>query len=156
MNRITGKHRLINILHLLIIMVLTSCIHDDEWVEHVSVGDCLPRFSVTLDDGGCYDSSIAGASVIVFFHTACVDCREELPLLDARYRAGEFAGRRVVCISRAESSASVAAFWREHHLTLPYSAQADRRIFDLFASAGIPRIYETDNQGIVVRITKAE
>lgn len=135
-------------------MVLASCVQDaDEWVERVAVGDHLPAFSVVLDDGTIYDSMAPGASVIVFFHTGCSDCLRELPLLDERYRAGVYEGKRVVCISRAEGAESVAAFWQEHHLALPYSAQPDRRIFDLFASAGIPRVYETDEEGVVVRIT---
>lgn len=143
---------------LALVALFASCIHDadDEWVEHVVVGGRLPAFSVLLDDGTRYDSTVPGASVIVFFNTACADCRRELPLLDARYKAGDFEGRRVVCISRAEETASVAAFWREHAMTLPYSAQADRRIFDLFASAGIPRIYETDEHGVVVSIGRPQ
>lgn len=138
-------------------MAVTSCIHDDdEWVERVAVGDRLPAFTVTLNDGTCYDSTEPGESVIVFFHTGCEDCQRELPLLDAQYKAGEFDGRRIVCISRAEGEGSVAAYWKAHGLTLPYSAQPDRRIYDLFATAGIPRIYETDAVGIVVRVTLAE
>ena len=134
-------------------MVLASCIHeDDEWVERVAVGDRLPAFTVTLNDGTRYDSTEPGESVIVFFNTSCTDCQRELPLLDARYKAGEFDGQRIVCISRAEEESSVATFWRANGLTLPYSAQPDRRIFDLFASAGIPRIYFVDEQGVVRQV----
>lgn len=134
-------------------MVLASCIHeDDEWVERVAVGDRLPAFTVTLSDGTRYDSTEPGESVIVFFNTSCTDCQRELPRLDTQYKAGEFDGLRIVCISRAEEEGSVAAFWQANGLTLPYSAQPDRRIFDLFASAGIPRIYITDAHGIVQQI----
>lgn len=138
-------------------MVLASCIHeDDEWVERVAVGDRLPAFTVTLSDGTRYDSTEPGESVIVFFNTSCTDCQRELPRLDTQYKAGEFAGQRLVCISRAEEEGSVAAYWRANGLTLPYSAQPDRRIFDLFASAGIPRIYTVDSCGIITNVLLAE
>lgn len=147
-----------NILYVLLLALFSSCIHDgdDEWVERVAVGDRLPAFAVTLSDGTRYDSAEPGETVIVFFNTGCTDCQRELPRLDAQYKAGEFDGRRIVCISRAEGEGSVAAYWQANGLTLPYSAQPDRRIFDLFASAGIPRIYETDAAGIVVRVTTAD
>lgn len=133
---------------------LTACIGEPDVEERVAVGDRLPAFRVTLDDGTEYDSSAPGPSVIVFFHTGCSDCQRELPELDARYKAGAYDGIRIVCISRAETAETVAPFWREHGLTLPYSAQPDRRIYDLFASSVIPRIYTTDERGIVIRIDK--
>lgn len=139
----------------LLVLFATSCIReDDEMIEHIGIGDRLPAFSVVMNDGSIYDSSAPGPSVIVFFHTQCVDCQRELPLLDARYRAGEFEGCRFVCIGRAESADDVAAYWRSAGLALPYSPQPDRRIFDLFATSGIPRIYESNAQGIVTRISR--
>ena len=142
---------------LLTSLFFVSCVtEDDEVIERVKVGDRVPVFAVDLSDGTHYDSRTAGASVIIFFHTDCADCQRELPLINARYARGEYADRRVVCISRAEGEAPVAAFWQSHGLTLPYSAQPDRRIFDLFASAGIPRIYETDATGTIIRVTLAE
>ena len=41
------------------------------------------------------------------------------------------------------------AFWEEKGLNLPYSAQNDRDIYSLFASSRIPRIYISDENGIV-------
>lgn len=32
---------------------------------------------------------------------------------------------------------------------MPYSAQTDRSVYALFATAGIPRVYVSDNNGIV-------
>lgn len=137
--------------------LLPSCINeDDSTIEYVAVGDKLPAFTVVLNDGSRYDSTQPGASVIIFFNTSCADCQRELPRLDSQYKAGEFEGQRVVCISREEEEASVAAFWLSNHLSLPYSAQTDRRIFNMFASAGIPRSYETNDQGIIIHITKFE
>ena len=54
-----------------------------------------------------------------------------------------------VCISRAQSGNDVAAYWQAQGLNMPYSAQTDRSVYALFATAGIPRVYVSDNNGIV-------
>lgn len=132
-----------------------SCItEEDTPTERIGVGDHLPAFTVVMSNGEVYDSEAEGRSLIVFFHTSCADCRRELPRLNEQYQAGEYDGFRVVCISREEEARSIETFWQANALTLPYSAQPDRRIYSLFASSGIPRIYETDAHGIVVRVTK--
>ncbi len=131
---------------------------DDEVVERVRVGDRLPAFSVamTMADGsqGLFSTQhLLGATVVVLFHTTCPDCQRELPRLNAYYehhRRDE--GFQLVCVSRAEGQESVAAFWADNGLTMPYAAQQDRRIYDLFASAVIPRVYFADANGTVTRI----
>ena len=52
-------------------------------------------------------------------------------------------------ISRAEDEASVASYWAEEGLTLPYYADPSRTIYSLFADATIPRIYISDAQRVV-------
>lgn len=54
-----------------------------------------------------------------------------------------------MCISRAQSGNDVAAYWQAQGLDMPYSAQTDRSVYALFATAGIPRVYVSDNNGIV-------
>ena len=56
-----------------------------------------------------------------------------------------------MAISREEDEASVAAFWADNGLQMPYSAQTDRSIYNLFATSIIPRIYFCSD-GIVTRI----
>lgn len=131
---------------------------DDEVKEYVRVGDRLPVFTVETvnSDGtaGVFSSDrLMGETIIVFFHTTCPDCQRDLPKLDSYYRQhrGDD-GFQLVAISRAEGAESVAAYWKEHDLTMPYSAQTDRRVYDLFASAMIPRVYYCTAQGIVTRI----
>ena len=135
-----------------------SSIRDDEdEEERVKVGDPVPVFSVDMVEGGEVTTfstgHLKGETVIVFFHTGCPDCRRELPKLNEyylRHKAdGEF---QMVAISRGEGAEAVASFWSEHELQLPYSAQTDRRIYDLFASSVIPRVYFVSAQGIVTRV----
>ena len=48
---------------------------------------------------------------------------------------------RFVCIAREEDAADIAAWWSDNGLSLPWSAQPDRRVYNMFANTGIPRIF---------------
>lgn len=131
--------------------LLASCINEAEErtpsTPEVEVGDRLPAFRVTMNDGSRLDNeSLRGkASVIVFFSTECTDCQQELPVLNRFYLA--HAGDslfRMACISRAQGEAPILSYWRSHDLSLPFSAQPDRAVFDLFAHSRIPHIYISD------------
>lgn len=125
----------------------SSCITEDmpESKEYIGIGDNLPFFELTTDDGHQLntDSLRGKRSMIVFFNTDCADCRQELPIID-RVAARCSGDVTTICISREEGATEVAEYWRANGLTLPYSAQTDRSIFNLFASSGIPRIYISD------------
>lgn len=141
------------------LVICSACFHEDpDDYDVVHIGDAVPHFVVTLTDGTTYDSSVRDGrgATIIFFSTTCSDCQRELPLLDARYRQGEFADQHVLCISREETDGAVAAFWRDHDLTLPVAPQTDRRVYNLFATMGVPRIYTVDSRGIITDIVLAE
>lgn len=135
-------------------ILVSGCFREDD-AEIVQAGDRIPAFSVVLNDGSTYDSTQRDGrgAVIVFFATWCGDCQRELPVLDSLYRAGRFEDQHVVCIGREEPAETVAAFWASHSLSLPYSPQADRRIFNLFANSGIPRIYNVAPDGAVLSVS---
>ena len=131
---------------------------DGEVTEYVKVGDRVPAFSVetVLADGSTAMFSTAqltGETVIVLFNTSCKDCQRELPKLNEYYLAHRHEkGFQMVAISREEGAESVAAYWKEQGLSIPYSAQTDRRIYNLFASSIIPRTYFCSADGTVTRI----
>ena len=134
-----------------------SSIHDDEMVEYVKVGDRVPAFTVNIIADGkpsiFSTSQLTGETVIIFFHTSCADCRRELPRLNDYYlQHSDEPGFQMVAISRAEGAETIESFWMEHGLQMPYSAQEDRHIYDLFASSVIPRVYFVSAQGIVTRV----
>ena len=56
---------------------------------------------------------------------------------------------RFVAISRAQTAEEVSAWWKQNGIGIPFSAQADRKVYELFASSRIPRIYISDREGIV-------
>jgi peroxiredoxin len=148
---------------LLMLLCLTwvgcsSVVDDDtQVVERVHVGDRVPSFSVTMTDGGeertFSTSQLTGETVIVFFNTWCPDCQRELPRLNQYYlQHKDDKGFQMVAISRGEGKDVVARFWSEHELVIPYAAQEDTSIYELFASGIIPRVYFVSAQGIVTRI----
>ncbi len=148
----------INILSVLLVTVmLTGCIKDNEDpVWSLQAGDSLPDFEVSLNDGSSVTTNMlkGHSSVVVFFSTNCGDCRKELPAIQDYYESCKMRDPSCffVCISRDEGEASVSAYWKENGFTMPYSAQTDRSVYNLFANSGIPRIYEADPDLVITRV----
>ena len=134
-------------------VLLMGChvVDDENGVDPVQLGDPVPSFSVTLQDGSVFESlnPASWPAVIVFFHTSCADCQRTLPLVQKVYEQYGPAGVRFVCIARAQGAAEIQTFWQQHRLTLPWSAQEDRSVYSLFAASRIPRVYVVDRSGIV-------
>ena len=136
-------------------ITLHSCINDEpKRVEIVHVGDILPDFSVEMNDGSIVTAEKLrnSISVVVFFHTSCPDCRQLLPQLQPLYDEYSAKGVAFALISREESNATISEFWIAHNMTIPYSAQIDREIYQLFATSLIPRVYISDDNGVVQKI----
>jgi hypothetical protein len=142
-------------------LLLWGCgsIHEeDDVVERIVVGSRVPIFSVNVVDYEGLTTSFStnrlyGETVIVFFSTQCKDCQRELPELNDYYlRHKDDNGFQMVAISRAEGEQSVADFWSANNLQIPYSAQEDRKIYDLFASSVIPRVYFVSSSGIITKV----
>lgn len=150
--------RAINCLLLCLLLVGCGGIDDDNKVtERVKVGDLVPSFSVEMVKDGVRSTfstaHLTGETVIVFFSVKCGDCKRELPELNEYYLAHkDDPGFQMIAISRAEGEDLVAPFWEEYDLQIPYSAQIDRHVYDLFASSVIPRVYFVSAEGIVTRI----
>ena len=137
-----------------VLLVGCQVVDDENGVDPVQVGDPVPAFSVTLQDGSVFDSRNPASwpAVIVFFHTSCVDCQTTLPVIQQVYDWFQSMDARFVCIARAEGSAQIQSFWQSHLLTLPWSAQEDRSVYSLFAASRIPRVYVVDRTGGVTAI----
>ena len=133
-----------------------SCINEDipQPIERVKIGQQLPDFSVIMNNGEIVTGEMLRerVSVIIFFHTSCPDCQQLLPQIEPLY--DEYTSRDVAftLISREEEEASIAEFWRDHNLNMPYSAQNNRAVNELFASSLIPRVYVSDSDGTVQSI----
>ena len=143
---------MLRIYHFLLIgicLLSGACIRDEVAYGEVGIvpGDYLPEFRVELNDGSELSTSdLRGkVSVLVFFHTGCPDCQQELPVIQSLYN--KYQGNpsvAIYCISREEAARDIEAYWDTHGLTLPYSAQEDRSVYNLFSEQGIPRVYVSD------------
>lgn len=122
-----------------------SCIKD-KYEEGLEVGDALPEFTIKISDGSVANvpEDLQGSiSCIVFFNTECPDCQEELPVVQKFYDARP--DIKVLLVSRDEEEKSITKYWADNSLTMPFSAQTDRKIYNLFAKSSIPRIYLSDS-----------
>ena len=128
---------------LFVAFAAVSCISEKDKGEfELQIGDTIPDFSIVMNDGTALESSSLkrGVSVIMFFNTGCPDCQKTLPSVQKVY--DEFKGEvSFAIISRAQENSEVAPYWSENDYTLPYSPQADRKIYNLFATSRVPRVY---------------
>ncbi len=135
-------------------VMMAGCINEDMKGADLKVGDEVPGFEVRMSDGSVVsDVSLKGSvSVIMFFHTACPDCRNTLPVVQRIYDEYSQKGVRFAVISREEGDDVLGGYWSENGLEMPYSAQKDRSVYELFARVRIPRIYINDRNGIIRHI----
>lgn len=125
--------------------------------DSLVVGDQLPEFEVTMNDGSVVRTAdlLGQPSVVVLFSVDCMDCRHQLPqiqrLWDMNQKNSVIQGQRIpiVLIARECTKEDIEPFWQFAELTMPYSPQPDRHVYSLFAPRVIPRIYISDAQGII-------
>lgn len=146
----------IGLITLMATSTLESCLSEGAEkqpdTEHISENQKLPPFQVVMNDETTFrtDSLDGKSCVIVFFSTACADCRSLLPVIDVFFREHvQQHDMHLVCIAREQGRAAIEPFWRENGLVLPFAPQEDRRVYNLFATSGVPRIYMADSTGTV-------
>lgn len=141
------------LIYILSVFCLVSCIKEKQTGADLAVGDKIPNFSVMTNDGLTLtgEGLSKGVSLIMFFTTACPDCRETLPHIQNIYDEYRSQGVNFAIISREDADESVSHYWEEQGYTMPYSAQKDRRLYELFAKTRVPRVYVC-NSGIIKSI----
>ena len=123
--------------------MLFSCIKDKKIGNDLVVGSRVPDFSVVMNDGSTItgDSLRDGVSCIVFFYTGCPDCQKTLPAVQRIYDEYTMQGVSFALISREETDETIKPYWQSNGYTMPYSAQSDRKVYELFAMTRVPRVY---------------
>lgn len=125
-------------------LFLCSCIQEETSTEDVVViGSKLPDFTVVMNDGRIVTGALLRetVAVVMFFHTCCPDCQQVLPHVQLLYDEYAQQGVTFTLISREESDESIETYWSDAGLMMPYSAQKDRKVYELFAYSRVPRIY---------------
>lgn len=135
------------------VLISVSCIKEGQTGSNLMVGDKVPDFVVTMNDGTTLTGEhlCKGVSCIMFFTTLCPDCRQTLPHMQKLYDEYVSQGVSFAVISRQEGDASISKFWQEHGFTMPYSAQEDRKVYEQFAMTRVPRVYISRN-GVIKSI----
>ena len=130
---------------------LTGCIKEKQTGADLKTGDILPDFEVVMNDGTVMTDDILHneVSVVMFFSTLCKDCQQVLPQMQRIYDEYISKGIIFVLISRAQDKEEVSVYWKENNLTMPYSAQKDRTVYEKFARERIPRVYICEKGGII-------
>lgn len=122
----------------------------------VRAGDAAPDFTVELFDGGETTLSALRGKVVLlnFWATWCPPCREELARVQTEL-IDRFAGREFVFlpVSRGEERSAVATFRERTGHAFPMALDAERTVYDLYATNYIPRNFLIDRDGRVVVAT---
>ena len=136
---------------ILAVLCLSGCIKEKMEGADLKAGDAIPEFSVVMSDGTFVsNASLKGnVSCIVFFHTTCPDCRKTLPVIQEIYDVYIPKGVKFALISREQTAEEISVYWRENSLNMPFSAQSDKAVYNLFATSRIPRVYISDKDGII-------
>ena len=143
MKRITGI--------VVALMCLAGCINEKIEGADLKVGDVIPDFEVVMNDGSIVSDEILkeSVSVIMFFHTSCPDCQQALPRMQQIYDEYASKGVSFALISREDRAEDIEVYFNKKGLELPYSAQNDRKVYEMFAQSRIPRIYICEKGGII-------
>lgn len=133
------------------LLIATGCIKEEQNGADLKVGDMIPDFEVVMSDGRVVtdDDLKENVSVVMFFHTSCKDCQQALPVMQRIYDEYASESLPIVLISREQGKESIYTYWKENGLEMPYSAQYSRRVYKMFASTRIPRIYVNEKGGII-------
>ena len=154
-NNPISMNRFLNAAIIVATFLLYGCIKEKNQGADLKVGDALPTFSVTMNDGSTVSeqSLKENISLVMFFHTTCPDCQRTLPEVQRLYDEYKDSDTvRFVLISREQEASAIESYWTTNQLNMPYSAQTTREIYQLFASNRIPRIYISDRNGIIQHI----
>lgn len=117
-----------------------------------SVGAEAPDFTLArLDGGEAALSEFRGRPVVInFWTTWCKECRDEVPDLDAVYRA--YAGEVVILgVSMREPESVVRPFVERYQATYPVLLDRDRRVAKMYRVTGVPETWVVGPDGVLLR-----
>ncbi|MDH6304728.1 peroxiredoxin [Parabacteroides sp. PF5-5] len=139
-----------------LLFAFTSCVKDGgerlyEIIDYVDVGDSVPAFTVSDDEGNTFMSSAfeGKRSLLILFASTCPDCRKVLPQIDKYVwpYLKDNPDYLLITISREETASAVNNYWAEQGYTMPKYLDPKRDVFSLFANSTIPRLYVINETG---------
>lgn len=126
--------------------------------DRVNVGDTMPAFTITEDDGTTLSSDAYKGKVLLvtFFATWCPPCQKELAEykndLWPKYKDNpDFA---LLVIGREHTSADLKKYNAKKGFAFPLYPDKSRAIYNAFAENLIPRCYLVDKKGKIIYMGK--
>jgi peroxiredoxin len=137
---------------LLLIPLLPACGGSDSAAAAgIGQGNRAPNFQLKAMDG--QDVSLEdyrGSVVLVnFWATWCPPCVEEVPALEATYRARQADGFVVLGVNFQESPEEIKPFVEALDVTYPILLDTNGQVMKTFRAAGLPVSLLIDREGVI-------
>ena len=118
------------------------------------VGALAPDFEAKGAEGDPFRMGESRGQVVVlnFWATWCEPCREEMPLLQARYAEKGPSGPLVVGLNMGDTQAQVRAYGDTLHLTFPLVLTPGGEIEALYRIRGYPTTFFIDEAGVIQHV----
>lgn len=140
------------LLTLLMIFVTSISPFGQNSQEVVVVGDKVPYFNFVLDEVASNSKEFERKIVwINFFATWCPPCRAELQLIQEELynKYKDRCDFQFIAVGYGHTIEQIRDFQVENELDLPFVADQNLTIFELFAKGVIPRNYIVNREGVV-------
>ena len=117
----------------------------------IQPGSVAPDFSLNRLDGGSASLGDYRGQVVLlnFWATWCEPCRDEIPDLEAIYRARRDQGLVVLGLAVEEPQETVAPFVEEMGMTYPVFLDVQGSVKKLFRASGLPMSLLIDEEGVI-------
>lgn len=137
---------------LLLSSLLLACGGPDPAVARgIGLGNLAPNFQLTTLDG--QEASLEdyrGSVVLVnFWATWCPPCVEEVPTLEAAYRARQADGFVVLGVNFQESAEQIKPFVEAFDVTYPIMLDTNGQVMKTFRASGLPISLLIDREGVI-------
>lgn len=139
------------------LLLLSSCIKEEVSGGHsyaLAEGDRLPPFSLTNEKETIHSARLQKQiALLIFFNTTCSDCRQAFPAIYSLYKRYEKEENvSIVLIAREQNDTEVKEYFTRQHYEMDFFSDPDRKVYALFASETIPRLFLAEKGGKIVTV----